>query len=70
MCSGSNHQKMSLFSDKKIAGLRYMTCSSMKTLRDELNLCDYSKVTVLNLCVIIMKPEVKLIISAARFYWS
>ena len=30
MCSGSSHQKMSLFSDKKIAGLKYMTCQSLK----------------------------------------
>ena len=28
------------------------------------------KVTVLNLHVIMMKPEIKLIISAARLYWS
>ena len=28
------------------------------------------KVTVLNLCVIMMKPKIKLMISAARLYWS
>ena len=28
------------------------------------------EVTVLNLHVIMMKPEIKLIISAARLYWS
>ena len=28
------------------------------------------KVTVLNLHVVMMKPEIKLIISAARLYWS
>ena len=36
MCSRSNHQKMSSFSDKKIAGLRYMTCQSLKNLWDKL----------------------------------
>ena len=31
---------MSLFSDKKIAGLRYMTCQSLKNLWDKL-ICDF-----------------------------
>ena len=43
MCSSSNHQKMSLFSDKKIAGLRYMTCQSLKNPLGQVNLCFYSK---------------------------
>ena len=68
MCSSSNHQKMSLFSNKKIAGPRYMTCQSLKNLLGQVNLCFFFKVTVLNLYVTIMKPEIKLIISAARLY--
>ena len=57
--------EMSLFLDKKIAGLRYMTCQSLKNPLGQVNLCFYSKF-VLNLYVTIMKPEIKLIISAAR----
>ena len=53
---------MSLFSDKKIAGLRYMTCQSLKNPLGQVNLCLFFKVTVLNLYVTIMKPEIKLII--------
>ena len=30
---------MSLFSDKKIAGLRYMTCQSLKNPLGQVNLC-------------------------------
>ena len=52
MCSWSNHQKMSLFSDKKIAGLRYMTCQSLKNPLEQVNLCFLSKL----LYVTIMKP--------------
>ena len=50
---------MSLFSDKKIAGLRYMTCQSLKNPLGQVNLCFFFKVTVLNLNVTIMKPEIK-----------
>ena len=53
---------MSLFSDKKIAGLRYMTCQSLKNPLGQVNLCFFSKL----LYVTIMKPEIKLIISAVR----
>ena len=35
--------EMSLFSDKKIAGLRYMTCQSLKNPLGQVNLCFYSK---------------------------
>ena len=31
--------EMSLFSDKKIAGLRYMTCQSLKNPLGQVNLC-------------------------------
>ena len=61
---------MSLFSDKKIAGLRYMTCQSLKNPLGQVNLCFFFKVTVLNLYVTIMKLEIKLIISAARLYYA
>ena len=43
MCSSSNHQKMSLFSDKKIAGLRYIRCQSLKNALGQVNLCFSSK---------------------------
>ena len=33
------HQKMYLFSDKKIAGLRCMTCQSLKNPLGQVNLC-------------------------------
>ena len=46
MCSWSNHQKMSLFSDKKIAGLRYMTYQSLKNPLGQVNLRFFFKVTV------------------------
>ena len=59
---------MSLFSDKKIAGLRYTTCQSLKNPLGQVNLCVFFEVTALNLYVTIMKPEIKLIISAARLY--
>ena len=42
MCSWNYHQKMSLFSDKKIAGPRYMTCQSLKNPLEQVNLCFYS----------------------------
>ena len=58
---------MSLFSDKKITGLRYMTSQSLKNPLGQVNLCFYSKL-LLNLYVTIMKPEIKLIISEARLY--
>ena len=54
---------MSLFSDKKIAGLRYMTCQSLKNPLGQVNLCFFSRL-VLNLYVTVMKPEIKLMISA------
>ena len=57
---------MSLFSDKKIAGLRYMTCQSLKNPSGQVNLCFFSKL----LYVTIMKPAIKLIIYAARLYWA
>ena len=57
-------QKMSLFSDKKIAGLRYMTCQTLKNPLGQVNLCFFSKL----LYVTIMEPEIKLIISADRLY--
>ena len=37
---------MSLFSDKKIAWLRHMTCQSLKNPLGQVNLCFFSKVTV------------------------
>ena len=52
----------------KIAGLRYMTCQPLKNPLGQVNLCFFFKVTVLNLYVTIMKPEIKLIISEARLY--
>ena len=64
LCSSSNHQKMSLFSDKRIAGLRHMTCQSLKNPLGQVNLYFFSKL----LYVTIMKAEIKLIISAARLY--
>ena len=48
--------KMSLFSDHKIVGLRYMTCSSIKCLWDKLH-------------VIMMNPEIKLIIFGETGHW-
>ena len=36
-------RKFSLFSDKKIAGLRYMTCQSLKNHLGQVNLCFSSK---------------------------
>ena len=46
-----------------------MTCQSLKNPLIETSYCViFSKVTVLYLYVTIMKPEIKLIISAARFY--
>ena len=41
MCSLSNHHKMSLFSNRKIAGPRYMTCQSLKNPLGQANLCFY-----------------------------
>ena len=41
---------MSLFSDKKIAGLRYMTCQSMKNLLGQVNLCFFQSYCVKFLC--------------------
>ena len=61
---------MSLFSDKKIAGLKYMTCLSMMNPLGQVTFVRLFKVTALNLHVIMMKPEIKPIISAARLYWS
>ena len=58
---------MSSFSDKKIAGLRYMTCQSLKNPFEQVNLCFYSKL-LCYLYVTIMKPEIKLIISADRLW--
>ena len=54
----------------KIAGLRYMTCSSMKHPLGQVKFVRLFKATVLNLYVIMMKPEIELIISAARLYCS
>ena len=56
---------MSLFSDKKISGLRYMTCQSLKNPLGQVNLCFFSKL----LYVTIKKPEIKLIISTARLHY-
>ena len=50
---------MSLFSDKHIAGLRYMTCSSMKNPLKQVKFMRLFTVTLLNLHVIMMKPEIK-----------
>ena len=58
--------KMFLLSEKEIAGLRYMTCLSVKNPLGQLKFVRLFRVTVLNLHVIIMKPKFKLINSAAR----
>ena len=55
---------------KKIAGLRYMTCSSMKSPLGQVKFVHLIKDAVLNLHVIMMKPEIKMIISAANLYWT
>ena len=43
MYSSSNHQKMSLLSDKKMAGLRHMTCSSVKNPLGQVKFMDLFK---------------------------
>ena len=47
-----------------------MTCQSMKKPLGQVKFVRLFKVTLLNLHVIMMKPDIKLIISAVRLYWS
>ena len=57
---------MPLISDKKIVGLRHMTSLVDEDPLGQVKFVHLFKVTVLNLHVIMMKPETKLIILAAR----
>ena len=61
-----------LFEKKKIIGIRYMACLSMRTIDHlgQVKFVDLFKVTGLISQVIMMKPEIQLIMSAARLYWS
>ena len=43
-------RKFSLFSDKKIAGLRYMTCQSLKNHLGQVNLCFSSNYCIEFVC--------------------
>ena len=61
---------MSLISDKKIVGLSHMTSLIDEDPLGQIKFGYLFEVTVLNLHVIMTKPETKLIILAARLYSS
>ena len=61
---------MFLFSDKKICWGQLYDMLINEDPLGQLKFVPLYKVTVLNLHEIMMKPEIKLIISTARLFWS